>query len=793
VGISGCDILLGPNTPLGKGTLSIGFGDGGGGRSARSLIDDETLAALRYELVLSGPDNQTINVSLTAGKTFKEQVSLGEWRIEAKAYNDDNVLFGKGMTTVRVRAGANEAEVPMTVVVPEDTLVNDLDLTSRVTAPVNGETPDTTPIDTEEYTGSITWEEEGGTPFNGNSFAEATVYQVVVRLEAKSGYTFDGLAADSFRHDAPGVRVTNEAGSGNAITVRIVFPATGAATPTEYTVTFRLNDGTETVHATKTVTAPATTVTDFPGNPSRTDCGFAGWNTAANGLGTGFTAATTVSDDITVYAKWTEIPHGSYTVTFNSDGGTTEASPATKTVASPNTSIDALPTVQPTKTGYTFGGWYTAQNGGGSEFTATSTVSASITVYAKWNSYTYTVTFNSDSGTTEASPATKTVVSPNTSIDALPTVQPTKTRYTIGGWYTAQNAGGSVFTATGSLSACITVYAQWKGDTYTVTFNSDSGTTEASPATKTVTSPNTTIDALPTVQPTKTGYTFGGWYTAQNGGGSEFTATSTVSASITVYAKWTEIPPGSYTVTFNSDGGNTEASPTTKTVVSPNTTIDALPAVQPTKTGYTFGGWYTQANGGGIKFTATSTVSASMTVYAQWTGETYTVAFKSNYGTNDTLYTKEVTIPATDIGVANFPGNPLRTDYGFAGWNTDPGGGGSAFTATSTVSDNMTVYAQWTPTYTITLDLDAGDGAFSQGTFTVSKGTGVDPTSQTISITNSAGYTNPRWFVDGDLKGTETNIIIQAADYSLGNHSLTLLISKSGVSWSKEITFTVTN
>ncbi len=153
--------------------------------------------------------------------------------------------------------------------------------------------------------------------------------------------------------------------------------------------------------------------------------------------------------------------------------------------------------------------------------------------------------------------------------------------------------------------------------TYTVTFDSQSATTSASPTTKTVSSPATTVDALPT-DPVRTGYTFGGWYTAADGGGTQFTATTTVSANLTVYAKWTATALAGFTVTFDSQSATTAASPTTKTVSSSATTVDALPT-EPVRTGYTFGGWYTAADGGGTQFIATTTVSASLTVYAKWT------------------------------------------------------------------------------------------------------------------------------------------------------------------------------
>jgi uncharacterized repeat protein (TIGR02543 family) len=76
-----------------------------------------------------------------------------------------------------------------------------------------------------------------------------------------------------------------------------------------------MNDGTEAVWAAKTVTAPAEAVgaTDFPGNPSRSGYNFGGWNTTPDGTGTFFTASTTVSADITVYAWWAAF----YTVMFD--------------------------------------------------------------------------------------------------------------------------------------------------------------------------------------------------------------------------------------------------------------------------------------------------------------------------------------------------------------------------------------------------------------------------------------------------------------------------------------------
>jgi uncharacterized repeat protein (TIGR02543 family) len=279
-----------------------------------------------------------------------------------------------------------------------------------------------------------------------------------------------------------------------------------------------------------------------------------------------------------------------------------------------------------------------------------------------------------------------------------------------------------------------------------VTFNSGGGTTEADPATKTVTDPATTIDVLPT-PPAKTGYTFGGWYTEQNGGGSAFTASSTVSGDITVYAKWDSY---SYTVTFDSDGG-TAANPATETVASPTTTIDGLP-VAPTRTGYNFGGWYTEPGGLGTSFTALTEVTANITVYAKWTGVTYTVKFMRNYDGEVTLYTKTVTVPATAIDA--LPAEPTRMGYIFGGWKPQADGSGTAFTESSTVSASITVYAQWTPiNYTVIYNANGGSGGDISYSHT------YEDWVQIIANTfTKTGYSFVRWNTAADGTGTSYGV-----------------------------------
>ena len=265
--------------------------------------------------------------------------------------------------------------------------------------------------------------------------------------------------------------------------------------------------------------------------------------------------------------------------------------------------MGALPTA-PTRTSYNFAGWYTSPSGGGAQFTASTPVTASITVYAKWTtSDVYTVTYDSQSG---SSVAPQLVVSGETVV-TLPAA-PTKTGYNFGSWNTHGDGSGTAFIGTTVVTGNITVYAQWASYDYTVTYDSQSGSA-VSP--QHVISPATTVVTLPAA-PTRTSYTFAGWWTGTGGTGTQFTASTPVTASIPVYAYWTTSTV--YTVTFDSQGG-TAVSP--QQVVSGGT-VGTLPA-DPTRTGFTFGGWYTATSGGGTQFTGTTVVTGNIPVYAKWT------------------------------------------------------------------------------------------------------------------------------------------------------------------------------
>ena len=150
-------------------------------------------------------------------------------------------------------------------------------------------------------------------------------------------------------------------------------------------------------------------------------------------------------------------------------------------------------------------------------------------------------------------------------------------------------------------------------ETYTLTLDVNGGNALSS-NTKTITY-NSTYGELPT--PTRTGYTFNGWYY----GNTKITSSTkvTLTSNHTLKASWTA---NTYTLTFNPNGGS--VSTTSKTVTF-DSTYGTLPT--PTKTGYTFKGWHNQLYSSSFNIEATTHPwTFNSVIYNLNPGETYNIS-----------------------------------------------------------------------------------------------------------------------------------------------------------------------
>lgn len=206
---------------------------------------------------------------------------------------------------------------------------------------------------------------------------------------------------------------------------------------------------------------------------------------------------------------------------------------------------------------------------------------------------------------------------------------------------------------------------------YTVTFNAYGGF--PTPDEQHVKSGEKAV--LP-AEPTLKGHTFAFWYLGddeQNATAYDFN--TPVTENITLTAKWNI---NKYTVTFNSYGG---------TPVPPAQEVEygltaTEPATAPTKTGYTFDGWYL----GDEKYDFSDAVEQNITLYANWEKNIYTVTYTDGVDGEEVFADQTYRVPFEDTTPA-FKGNPTRDGYVFDGWKP-------AFS--DTVTGNVTYVAQWT-------------------------------------------------------------------------------------------------
>ena len=461
-------------------------------------------------------------------------------------------------------------------------------------------------------------------------------------------------------------------------------------------------------------------------------------------------SATSYTSNITLYAKWTA---NSYTITYKDKGGTTFSGTHASGYPTTHTYGTATSLKSPTKTGYTFGGWYTTSDCSGSSISslgATSYISA-ITLYAKWTAKTVTITWNPNGGSVSTTSSSYTY---DGATVTLPT--PTRTGYTFKGWYTAASGGSKINGIGGSNTkptANVTYYAQWTANTYAITYKDQGGATFSGTHASGYPTTHTYNTATTLKSPTKTGYTFGGWYTSSACTGTALTSLTATgyTANITLYAKWTA---NSYTITYKDKGGATFSGTNSAVLPSKHTYGTATTLISGSKTGYTFGGWYTSSDCSGTALTALTATgyTANITLYTTWTAKTVTITWNPNGGsvsTTSSSYTYDgatVTLPT-----------PTRTGYTFDGWYTAASGGnkiaGIGGSNTKPVAD-VTYYAHWTAnTYTITYK-DQGNVTFSGTHASGYPTTHTYNTATTLKSPTKTGYTFGGWYTSSACTGT---------------------------------------
>lgn len=455
---------------------------------------------------------------------------------------------------------------------------------------------------------TITYVLNGGSN-NAQNPKEYTGMDVVLSDPARKGYNFKGWYLDAaFKTPVSVLKKGNISvyAKWQAKTYNVAFDGNGAASGSLAPLEKCVYD--------TAYTLPANTF-------KRSGYKMTGWNTKADGTGTGYANKASVKNltatsgkTVILYAQWVPTI---YTITYELNGGKNAAgNPAEYTILS-----DTITLASPSRTGYTFKGWYKEDTFVNKATKINAGTTGHKTFYAKWAANQYTIAFNgngADSG--------EMADLPKREYDKTYTLRTNaykKTGFRFVGWNTKADGSGKAYEKNASVKnltskngAVVTLYAQWESLGYKITYVLNGGTNNsANPAEYLKTSETITLK-----NPKRTGYTFKGWYT-EDTFVTKLTQIATGSTGDkTLYAKWAV---NTYTVSFDGNGATSgEMNPLAKRAYDE---VYLLRTNAFKKTGYTFAGWNTKADGSGTSFQnkqefskLSATNGATVVLYAQW-------------------------------------------------------------------------------------------------------------------------------------------------------------------------------
>lgn len=611
------------------------------------------------------------------------------------------------------------------------------------------------------------------------------------RLTAPEGYELPSEIAVQVGNTTIASGYTYNASTGEieitADVIRDDIVLTASGTPQTYTITFDMqggSGGTQSVDATYTMALTSITP------PTRAGYTFGGYYTEKNGAGDlyynyGGNAEKTYdkTSDLTLYAKWTPME---YTVILDAAGGSGgDTVTATYDADMPEITL-------PTRTGYTFDGYFTQTDGGGVRYydadgnsVRTYDRTDGITLYAKWNANSYDVTLDMQSGSGGTDRVEATYNS------AMPSVTPPqRTGYTFGGYFAQPNGEGAQYYYANGESARIydidnecTLYAKWTANPYDVVLNAQGG------------SGGTTVTAIydsdmPVIAlPDRPGYIFGGYFNEVNGGGTKYYNADGTSATkydqangITLYAFWTPI---TYDIQLYSRGENVG---TLNDVTYGQLRLPSAESLRISYPNYNFVGWNIYDEQNWAMYVADTDYSAGLAteqgetayVYAAWLEkDKYTITYDANGGRGAPA-TVEVHVDET---VSLSESIPSRENYTFVGWAENPDSStadyqpGDRFTMGNSL---VTLFAVWQQNPELTYHANGGVFSTYVGVAYPAAGSEVTLTS---AVLQKEGYT----FIGWAESETATAADIITSPYTMPSENTVLYAVYEPINYTVEV------
>lgn len=472
------------------------------------------------------------------------------------------------------------------------------------------------------------------------------------------------------------------------------------------------------------------------GRPSKTGYEFLGWYKSAEDNAGKFEPTASDIADGSVKKVYAHYEPNKYTVTLDANGGEFSKDVTKKSFENVvygksyfDNKVDL--STKPTRYGYSCEGWVD-EKGNDVQDSDIFLTNGPVVLYAKWKPQEITLKFdyNFPGGITQDT-STHPNISSTKAIygrpydTALPARNPSpvtsdeKVTYTFDGWYTTEKDKNADSSGNGAVTGkkvqsslpveleysnnSATLFARWK---YKVSFyaNLNPEATSQSPIS------GVSLDAVagsrygqlpgqPGGNPSKY---FLGWFTKPIDG-TEIKDTAIADGeTVKLYAHWGDTRVCA--ITLDGNGFTLpEGYPTFERIEYGQNYSKLLDNISdPVREGYTFLGWYLNAEGTGSAVTRNSIVNGDHTLYAKWRINTFNVTLNLNYGSNPSVKTVDYGTELSKVLT-----EPERTGYAFEGWFTDQKCENPVAPDTKVTSD-VTLYAKWIEAKRVNLVVNGG-------------------------------------------------------------------------------------
>lgn len=505
-------------------------------------------------------------------------------------------------------------------------------------------------------------------------------------------------------------------------------------------------------------TIPKGTKVTRPVDPTRDGYTFGGWYTDNNTFENAFNFNTKLDEGIELFAKWVANP---YTITYISNGGTNISAD----IVHYGDVVNSLPTI--TRDGYHFDGWYI-----GEDKVTNLTITNSVILEAKWTEI-LTVTFD-DGNTETVNTSIEVLKGTNKTLEgnaiAAPAEVPYKEGYTFKEW----QLNGEAYDFSSNIDTSITLVAAFDIENYTITYTSniEGVSFEGFVTSFNVETPTFTIN-VPTIPE---GYIFKGW---TGTGITDAVQTITISTGSTINREYTANFNKLVTATYKNEDGTdyiVDNQAVKETVEVINDNKFSIPT-EPTKTGYTFEGWYQDLTDEESQYNFDKSATDNVTLYAKFSKNKYNIIYHSNTEANYTSTQENVEYDTeTTLSKNTF----TKDGFKFVGWATTATGGAiyddeatinDATDTNLSTGDNVDLYAVWAEIsrYIVSFNTNGGTAVASK---IVKEGEVVtEPNSPTRE-----GYTFAGWTLDNNAYDFSNKIeqdIILVANWNPIKYTIT--------------------